>query len=162
MVFGETTDMLTIEEVTNLQDKWGTAIVKIGNIFQSNGDYKSAARGMISKMYAYNHGGVLFKPTKAAEVQFRETSEQALSYFIGGDIPEDRGFAIQPWSNVRFENHKIKIDNDLAIVMGNYFFTDAKTKNELKVEFTLGIKRANDKRPIIFLHHSSLPYEPEN
>ena len=45
------------------------------------------------------HDDVLFKPTKAAEYQFRPTAEEAMSYFVGGDAvdggyKEDAGFAI--------------------------------------------------------------------
>jgi hypothetical protein len=115
----------------------------------------------ITEMYAYDDGGVLFKPTRAAQVQFRDTQEQSLSYFVGGSLPEDHGFALRPWSHVRFENHGIRIEGGMALVMGNYYFTDANSGQETKVEFTLGIRRADDGRPVIFLHYSSLPYAPE-
>ena len=105
---------------------------------------------------------MLFKPTKAAHDQFRETKAEAMSYFVGGENPEDHGFAIQPWSAVRFENNGIVIDADAdtAEAMGNYYFTDAKTGTEVKVEYTFAYKRLKDGRLAIFLHHSSLPYQP--
>ena len=46
---------------------------------------------------------VLFKPTKAKEVPFRYTLEDALSYFIGGKYPEDSGFALEPWKEINFD-----------------------------------------------------------
>ncbi|MGM0760664.1 MAG: hypothetical protein ACQEUB_13295 [Thermodesulfobacteriota bacterium] len=153
--------MLTIDDVLQVQNRWGDCIVDIGRTYQQGGDYRKAAQDMLNVMYAFDQGGVLFKPTKATEVQFRETQEQALSYFVGGSISEDSGFALQPWSHVRFENHKIKMDTGLAIAMGNYYFTAAETGEEVQVEFTLGIRSADDGRPVIFLHHSSLPYQPE-
>jgi hypothetical protein len=159
-VFGETGKRLTTKEVIFLQNLWGDGIVTIGKVFQAGEDYKTAAREMIAKVYGYDEGSVLFKPTKAAADQFRETADQAHSYFVGGAVPEDHGFAIQPWSAVRFENHEMVIGKDMAVVMGNYYFTDAGTGDAVKVEFTLGIKRAKDSRPVIFLHHSSLPYQP--
>jgi hypothetical protein len=159
-VFGENSQKFTIDEVISFQNQWGAGIVDIGTVYQAGGDYRAAAREMIAQMYGYDEGPVLFKPTKAAVDQFRETADQALSYFVGGGVPEDHGFAVQPWSAVRFENHEMVLDPDMAVAMGNYYFTDAGTGNEVKVEFTLGIKRAKDSRPVIFLHHSSLPYQP--
>jgi hypothetical protein len=161
-VFADNNKPLDIAEIINLENQWAEGIVNIGKVYQSGGNYTEEAQRLIEKLYGYNDGEVLFKPTKAAEDQFREDKEQALSYFVGGNNPEDHGFAIQPWSNVRFENHNIVTDKDSAIAMGNYYFTDAKTKKEVKVEFTFGIKRAWDGRPVIFLHHSSLPYQPKH
>lgn len=161
MALSESPDIFSVDEVVSLQNKWGACIVDIGKMYQAGGDYRRAAQKLITEMYAYEEGGVLFKPTKAARVQFRDTQDQALSYFVGGSIPEDHGFALRPWSHVRFDNHRIMIDGGLAFVMGNYYFTDANSGQETKVEFTLGIGRADDSRPVIFLHHSSLPYAPE-
>jgi len=153
--------MITVDELIDLQNRWSAFIVDIGRAYQEGGNYMKAAQDMINELYAYHHGQVLFKPTKAAKVQFRETKEQALSYFVGGSIPEDNGFALTPWSNVRFENHQMEIEEGLAVVMGNYYFTNANTGEEVQAEFTLGIRRAKDGRPVIFLHHSSIPYSPE-
>ena len=162
LAVAKNTRTLTTNDVVKLENEWGVGIVDIGKTYQAGGDYKSQAKKLIDHMYGYDEGKVLFKPTKAAQDQFREDKEQALSYFVGGSNSEDHGFAIQPWSKVRFENQSIVIDKDSAIAMGNYYFTDAKTDKEVKVEFTFAIKRANDGRPVIFLHHSSLPYQPQH
>jgi|GEM_PF-204672 len=160
-VFGETVKKLTTGDVIAFQAQWGHGIVTIGKVYQAGGDYKTAAEKMIAQMYGYDDGPVLFKPTKAAADQFRETACQALSYFVGGSVPEDHGFALQPWSDVRFENHDVVIQNNVAVAMGNYYFTDAGTGKVVKVEYTMGIRRAEaDGRPVIFLHHSSLPFQP--
>jgi hypothetical protein len=159
-VYGNTSGPIDAEEVVTLQHRWGAGIVDIGRKIQSGEDGKTAAEKMIAQIYGYEDGPVLFKPTKAAADQFRETADQALSYFVGGSVPEDHGFAAQPWSEVRFENHDIVTLGDMAVAMGNYYFTDANTAKVVKVEYTLGIKRAKDNRPVIFLHHSSLPYQP--
>jgi hypothetical protein len=153
---------LTKQEILEFQNAWGESIVAIGDEYQKGNDYKAFAIKVIDTMYAYDDGGVLFKPTKASEDQFRESKEEALSYFVGGDKPEDHGFAIHTWSNVRFENHDILIDNDSALVMGNYYFTDEKTNKDVKVEFTFGLKRAKDGRVVANLHHSSIPYTPSH
>ena len=72
---------------------------------------------------------------------------------------EDKGFAIQPWTKkVRFENTNFIIENNRAIAMGNYFFTDLNGV-EAKVEFTFGYKLVEGELRID-LHHSSFPYNP--
>ena len=84
-----------------------------------------------------------------------------MSYFIAGDdrvCSEDAGFAIQPWTKVRFENAGFILEENRAIAMGNYFFTDL-DGNEAKVEYTFGYKSANGSLKID-LHHSSFPYNP--
>jgi hypothetical protein len=57
--------------------------------------------------------------------QFRLTFEGAKSYFIGETVrfSEDSGFALQPWTNVRFENASVILNDNTATAMGNYFFT---------------------------------------
>lgn len=152
---------ITVEDVKKAQAQWAEAIVTIGKTKGNEAESKKAANATLDKLYAYADGGVLFKPTKAAQDQFRETKDQALSYFVGGSNPEDHGFALQPWSKVKFaDDEQIIIDSDSAVAMGNYYFTDSASGKEVKVEFTFGYKRAKDDRLVIFLHHSSLPYQP--
>lgn len=152
---------ITVDDVKKAQSQWADAIVVIGKTKGSDAESKKVALMTIDKLYAYADGGVLFKPTKAAQDQFRETKDQALSYFVGGSNPEDHGFALQPWSKVKFaDDEQIIIDSDSAVAMGNYYFTDSTSGKEVKVEFTFGYKRAKDDRLVIFLHHSSLPYQP--
>jgi hypothetical protein len=151
---------ITEAEVVAAESSWGAGLVEIGQVFTKGGDYKAAASKFIDSHYAFNDGTVLFKPTKAAVDEFRKTKDQALSYFVGGMEAEDHGFAINPWSKVTFDNKGMYIDPDCAIAMGNYYFTDAKTGKDVKVDFTLGFKRASsDGHLELFLQHSSLPYE---
>jgi hypothetical protein len=82
-----------------------------------------------------------------------------LSYFIAGDeraCNEVKGFAINPWKNVRFENSGLITEDSRAIAMGNDFFTDL-DGNETKVEYTFDYKLVNGKLKID-LNHSSFPY----
>ena len=51
-------------------------------------------------------------------------------------IEEDHGFAIKPWNAVRWQSIGIKTDGNMAIAMGNYFFTPTKGGDEVKVEYT--------------------------
>ena len=153
---------ITEAEVTEAQKVWGDGIVEIGRAYLTNGDYETVAAEHVDTLYGYDEGTVLFKPTKAAAEQFRLTEDEALSYFVGGIVDEDSGFALQPWTAVRFENTDIIIDADSAIAMGNYFFTDANTDSEVKVEFIFGYVRGADDELLINVHHSSLPYTPTN
>jgi len=149
-------------DVEKAQEAWGDGIVKIGEIYLEDGNYKEAAMKHIMNSYDYADGSVLFKPTMAAERPFRPTAEGALSYFVGGNdkFPEDKGFAIKPWTNVRFENHNIITYGMKGIAMGHYYFTDLKGK-ETKVEFTLGfLKRGDDIK--ITIQDSSLPFDDDS
>ncbi len=153
-------NIIEISEVNDVQKLWGDGLVEIGRLFLDKSDYKSCATELLEKLYGYNSvkKKVLFKPTKAKEIPFRNTFEGALSYFIGGNsnFPEDKGFAIEPWKRVEFNNHDVYIQNDLAIAMGEYTFTKYNDE-KVKVEFTFGYIKENDNLKII-THHSSLPF----
>jgi len=153
------TDKITAEEIAQAQQVWGDGIVAIGKVYTDGGNYSKAAEDHIDTLYAFQSGPVLFKPTKAAVVQFRLTREGALSYFVAGNdkFPEDHGFAIQPWTKVRFENAATYIHGDYAVAMGNYFFTQLDGE-EVKVEYTFGYIKDENGKLRINVHHSSLPF----
>ncbi len=154
---------ITEQEVLEAQRIWGEGIVRIGKVYTEEGDYKSEARNHIADLYGYNLGPVLFKPTLAAEKQFRTTKEGALSYFVGNDdnYPEDYGFAIKPWSNVRWESIGVITEGNMAIAMGNYYFTPAKGGDEVKVEYSFAYTKDENGKLRIVMHGSHLPYSPE-
>merc|ERR1712232_1271921 len=143
------------------------AIKNISEVYKDNGDYVSAAATAAGELYAYGKYNVLFKPTKAAEHQFRPKAEEAMSYFVGGNAvdngyAEDGGFAInggKGWSDCVYDNHQIELKGDVAFAMGNYYFTDATSGDKSKVEYTFGYERCSDGKVRIFLHHSSVPYK---
>ena len=110
------------------------------------------------EFYAFDLCEVLFKPTLASEKQFRYTYDDALSYFIGGSIAEDKGFALKPWKKIRFSERKIIIFEENALSMGNYFFQSVDGCDAVKVEYTFGYVKDNDNNLLINLHHSSIPY----
>ena len=151
--------MIIKEEVLNAQKKWSDGLLNIGKLYIDDGDYKQIAANYLSELYGFHMGEVLFKPTLASVQQFRLTKEAALSYFIGGDsnFDEDNGFALLGWKAVRFENIGIKIEENIAIAMGNYFF---KRENELevKVEYTFVYKKDDSGKLYIILHDSHFPY----
>jgi hypothetical protein len=146
------------EEVVAAQKAWADGIVAISKVFIDKGDFKAKATDHINTLYAYKQGGVLFKPTLAADDQFRETFDQALSYFVGGSSKEDKGFAIKPWSKVRFGEQEMIFDSDSAIAMGNYYFTPVNDNKETKVEYTFGYIKDENCKLRINVHHSSLPF----
>lgn len=150
------------QDILNTQEAWGNGIVEIGKIYDNGGDYKQAALNHIDKLYGYDLGTVLFKPTLASKIQFRTSKEGALSYFVGGNsiFEEDHGFAIKPWSAVRWESTGIKIIGNMAIAMGNYYFTPAKGGDEVKVEYTFAYTKDTKGDMKIILHGSHLPYSP--
>jgi len=150
---------ITTEEVEAAQAEWGQGIVAISQVHAQGGDYEQRARQHIDTLYNYGNSMVLFKPTLAAEDQFRGTYDEALSYFVTGKYAEDTGFAIKGWTNVRFENEGIVTDDDNAIAMGNYFFTGP-DGSVTKVEYTFGYVRGADGKLRINTHHSSVPFQP--
>ena len=150
---------MKIQEIEKAQEKWGKGIVKIGELKDSLKECRMFTIDFINKMYDYENGIVQFKPTKASDFQFRGDVKAALSYFIGSDSDfiEDKGFALNPWVKVDFENNSINIINDIAIAMGNYFFTDNDGR-KTKVEYSFVYKKNDIGDLKIILHHSSLPY----
>ena len=154
-----TASAITKQDVIDAQQEWGEGIVAIASTHTSNGDYTARATQHINALYAYGLTDVMFKPTLAAEDQFRETFGEALDYFVGREGSEDKGFAISGWTDVRWENNAIYTDNDSAMAMGNYFFSKA-DGSVTKVEYTFGYVLDDEGELRINLHHSSLPFDP--
>lgn len=144
-------------DVVAAQTEWGNGIVAIAGVHSAGGDFEARATEHINSLYAYGETPVMFKPTLAAEDQFRETFEEALSYFIGTEGSEDSGFAIKGWTNVRWESNGIYTNDDSAMAMGNYYFTGP-DGSETKVEYSFGYVLDDEGNLKINLHHSSLPY----
>jgi hypothetical protein len=151
--------MITKEEVLSEQKKWSDGLLNIGILFSESADYKQVAANYLSELYGFHLGKVFFKPTLASIQQFRITKEAALSYFIGGNsnFNEDSGFALLEWKAVRFENIGIKIEGNIAIAMGNYFF-QKEDKSEVKVEYTFVYKKDDSGKLYIIVHDSHFPY----
>ncbi len=156
------TIFITENEVLEAQKAWGEGIVKIGKAYLENDDYNAAATDHINNFYNYQEGTVLFKPTLASQKQFRTDFKGAFSYFVGGDesYPEDHGFAIKPWSSVRWESIGIKIIGNIAVAMGNYYFTPFKGGDDVKVEYSFAYTKDKAGKLKIILHDSHLPYTP--
>jgi len=153
---------ITEAEVLSAQKAWGQALVSISTTYDEKGiaAARTFADNIIDKLYAYQSGLVLFKPTLTTGDQtFRTTHKGALSYFVGGDssFPQDTGFALKGWRKVEIRNAGIFIVGNTATTMGNVSITD-KTGKVTTVDKTWQFIRGGDGKLRIILHHSSLPY----
>ena len=149
---------ITQADVEKAQKAWGDAVVAIG---KAGRNAPAVAENAATTAYAFDLGPIQFKPTLASVAPFRPDLEGTLSYFVSGNskYEEDKGFALRPWSNVRFDNHTVKMQGNIAIAMGHYYFTGPDGQ-ETKVEYTKGYVKTPDNRVLIFLQDSSLPYQP--
>ena len=147
------------DDVIYAQRLWADHVIQIGDLYTNNSNYKKAAYDFVSNFYAYGIGNVLLKPTLATKNQFRLKFDDALSYFVGGSIKEDKGFALKPWKEIRFGDRSFILEDHTALVMGNYYFLASNASEEVKVEYTFGYIKNYNGKLIINLHHSSLPYQ---
>ena len=158
---------ITEEEVREAQEAWGKAVVAVGKVYSDGGDYKAVGKAGLDVLYGYHSGfDVLFKPTKARDFAVRTTEAEAVSYFVGADAvdsshsgarAEDKGFALAPFTHVRWNNYGTIIDSESATAMGEYYFTGT-DGSETKVEYTFQYRRAADGSLKIVVHHSSVPF----
>jgi hypothetical protein len=133
-------------------DSWKQGVLDIRNVYDNKGDYQEQASKFLKTHYLFETESVLFKPTLTREEIFRNSFDRALSYFIGGDIDEDKGFAIQEWESIDTDQINILIEDELIIAMGVLSF---KSDEVLKVAFTFILKESNSDLKIK-VHHSSL------
>jgi hypothetical protein len=161
-------NIITYDEVNAAQQAWCDALVKIGQLKEEGGDYRTYAEQVLTEAYNYDNGKVFFKPTLAfGEQTFRNDKKGALSYFVGGDpnYPNDKGFALQPWVKARYDNageknEGIQIYGSVAITMGNVWVT-GKDGKEVMVDKTWVFRKGKDGKLKIIVHKSSLPFSPE-
>lgn len=159
--------LITVEEVLNAQQQWCDALIEIGEVYAAGGDYHQVTESVITRLYDYDNGQVIFKPTLAfGDQTFRLSKQGAVSYFASGDpnFPNDKGFALQPWVAAEFQNigndhNGIQLYGDMAIGAGHVHFTGA-DGGEVTVEKIFGYRKYDDGSVRIILHNSSLPYSP--
>jgi hypothetical protein len=135
-------------------NSWKDGVIGIGSVYKLDGDYKKEATSFIDKHYAFNESNVLFKPTFTKQVIFRNNKEDALSYFIKGDIIEDNGFAIKPWKSIEPLEIHINIEDNFSIAMGVLELSPFSDENPTKIAFTF-ILDEFDNGIKIKAHHSS-------
>ena len=152
--------MINKDDILDAQKKWSEGVIKMGTTKSQPQEAKKYAENFVDQMYAFDESsGCLFKPTKAQTTPFRDSREGAVSYFVGGNssFSEDKGFALNPWKHIEFQNEKLFCYEDHAIASGHYFFTDDHNE-KTKVEYTFSYTKDNNDQLKINLHHSSLPY----
>tara|TARA_B100001173_G_scaffold25906_1_gene20376 strand:- start:356 stop:808 length:453 start_codon:yes stop_codon:yes gene_type:complete len=149
---------MTKEDIIKAQKEWSEGIIKMGEISDNRESLELFVSDFLDRLYNFDDQ-VLFKPTKARDIQFRNDKKSAISYFIAGndrECDEDTGFALSNWSKITFENKDIILGKEYAIAMGNYTFENNNSK--VKVEFSFGYIKVSGLVKIN-LHHSSIPFQ---
>ena len=141
-------------KINNFLESWIDGIINIGKVYTDKGDFKEIANHFIDSHYAFNDESVLFKPTFTKEVIFRNSKHKALSYFVGGNIQEDYGFALKPWEKITIEELNILEENGLKVAMGLFNLKPVKIDEITSVAFTFVFTEDNDILKIK-VHHSS-------
>ena len=147
-------------KIKKAQKRWAEGIINIGKYYSENKDYITLTDNFIEELYSFKYNKVLFKPTKASKKQFRKSKNEFISYFIGHNkvSDEDKGFALEPYKSVQFDNFDFSVFENIIISMGNYFFTNYENE-KIKVEYSFGyvLDEKENELKIIY-HHSSVPY----
>ena len=154
---------ITETELADARAAWGNGLVAISTTYDDDGieAARAVAEDLLDRLYGFEFGPILFKPTLSGGAQtFRTDKQGTLSYFIGHnpDFPEDTGFGLKSWREVTSETSSFFIEGDVAMWMGWVLFT-SKDGDVVKVDKSFGYKRAADGSLKLVLHHSSLPYE---
>ena len=155
---------MTIKETEFVKARtaWGDGLVAISKAYDDRGieDARTLASDLLDRLYGFEFGPILFKPTLSGGAQtFRTDKAGTLSYFIRHNpaFPQDTGFGLKSWRDVQFETSAAFVEGDVAMWMGWVTFTD-RTGDAVKVDKSFGYKRAADGSLKLVLHHSSLPY----
>jgi hypothetical protein len=145
---------MSSNEIEHFLNSWIDGVIEIGRVYLEGGDYEKCAEKFISSHYAFDNEEVLFKPTFTKEVIFRNSKELALSYFIGGDIPEDNGFALKPWERIKLEELNAIEENNLIVAMGTLSMKPVNMEENTMIAFTFLLINIDDSLKIK-VHHSS-------
>jgi hypothetical protein len=147
--------MITDKNITEFISSWRDGIMLIQKAYITNNDYKERARTFVDNHYLFNEELVLFKPTLTNDIVFRNTKDDALSYFIGGKYPEDKGFALKNFEDIEINEVNTIIEKELIAVMGVFILKLKDTTKPLRIAFTFILKSTNSGLKIK-IHHSSL------
>lgn len=147
--------MITEKNIIQFISSWTNELLNIHKAYLSGSDYELLGRTFIKKHYLFDDELVLFKPTMTSKTIFRNDTESALSYFIGGKFPEDKGFALQAFSKINIEEINTIIEDALIAVMGIFNFESEKSNESYRVAFTFVLKETKSGLKIK-IHHSSL------
>ena len=145
---------MSSNQIEHFLNSWKDGVIEIGRIHLEGGDYEKSAELFVSTHYAFDSEEVLFKPTFTKEVIFRNSKDLALSYFIGGEVAEDKGFALKPWEEIRLEDLNIIEQDNLMVAMGTLNFKPLNLKENTLIAFTFFLIDTDGSLKIK-VHHSS-------
>ncbi len=148
--------MIQTEEVLAAQNAWKEFIMALSPLKDDRAALEAKAKEFFRTLY--NNDELSFKPTRAAKIPFRNSEAGFVSYFIGGnpDYPEDTGFALVGFRDIRFDNTAIILKDDIAIAGGVYYF-QPNDGDMAVMEYTIMYEKSGDGLRIA-AHHSSKPY----
>ena len=151
--------MITQSDLLEAQKSWAEDFCQLAASRSNRQLYEPLALRFLTDNYTFDDGDCLFKPSRVRQQPFRYSMKAALSYYIGGDsdYPEDIGFALGPWVEVRFQNSGFLFFEKRAAAMGVYEFVDDRTR-VLRFEYALGYLKEETGRLRINFHHSSVPF----
>jgi hypothetical protein len=147
--------MPTKQELFEFIKSWIDGLSMIRTAYEKNEDYKNIALEFINKHYLFNEELVLFKPTLTNKTIFRNSVDDALSYFIGGKYSEDIGFALKAYESIDINETNTIIEKDLIAIMGVLDFKLINSDESMRVAFTFVLKFSESGLKIK-IHHSSL------
>ena len=142
------------KQIDEFLSSWCKGVIEIGKTYLNGGDFNQRAVNFLSTHYAFDEMDVLFKPTFTKQAVFRNNIKDALSYFVGGDISEDNGFALKPWEDIQLEELNLLLKRDLTAAMGTLNFKAYDSEETTLVAFTF-IFVTVDEGLKIQVHHSS-------
>ena len=147
--------MPTKQDLFEFVMSWTDGLSMIRSAYEKNEDYKNIALEFINKHYLFNEESVLFKPTLTNKTIFRNSIDDALSYFISGKYSEDTGFALKAYESVDINETNTIIEKDFSAIMGILDFKLINSDESMRVAFTFVLK-STDSGLKIKIHHSSL------
>ena len=147
--------MPTKQDLLEFVTSWADGLSMIRTAYEKNEDYKNIALEFINKHYLFNEESVLFKPTLTNKTIFRNSIDDALSYFIGGKYSEDAGFALKVYESIDINETNTIIEKDLIAIMGMLDFKLINSDETMRVAFTFVLK-SGESGLKIKVHHSSL------
>ena len=141
-------------KIKEFLSSWTKGVIEIGQAYSNKENYEKEALKFLSKHYAFKTQQILFKPTFTKEKIFRNSLEEALSYFIKGEFTEDNGFALKPWEEINLKELNILNEENLSSVMGTLSFKPVSSSDTTLVAFTF-IFCLEEEEIKIKIHHSS-------
>ena len=153
--------MITKEQVIDAQNEWGSGVVKIGSLKDSRQECEDFTSNFLDKLYSFDNGPVLFKPTKCKFGNL-EDPKQKRHPILSQEMIEHvtKMVALQLTLGLKLDL-KIQTSFWKKIEQLRWAITFSQTLMETraKMEYTFGYKLVNGALNID-VHHSSFPYNP--